>query len=77
MLVRVAFAFNVASGAWARQELPGPPSFEVWLRRWNVFKTAMRLPRGSQYEPLDMCEAASGTAKPLGILFDLVRPWGS
>eukprot|EP00969_Alexandrium_andersonii_P126589 5595331-Alexandrium_andersonii.AAC.2 len=42
-LSHVAFSFNVASGTWARQELPGPPDVEAWVKCWNVFKTAMLL----------------------------------
>eukprot|EP00969_Alexandrium_andersonii_P301718 13337384-Alexandrium_andersonii.AAC.1 len=39
----VAFTFNVASGTWIRQELPGPPNVDAWVTCWNVFKTAMLL----------------------------------
>eukprot|EP00969_Alexandrium_andersonii_P148872 6582533-Alexandrium_andersonii.AAC.1 len=35
----------MASGTWLQQELPGPPSFEVRLRRWRVYKAALLLLR--------------------------------
>eukprot|EP00969_Alexandrium_andersonii_P163467 7225607-Alexandrium_andersonii.AAC.1 len=44
----------MASRSWARQELLGPPSFEVPLRCWSVFKTATRLLREAQHEPLSV-----------------------
>eukprot|EP00969_Alexandrium_andersonii_P277181 12252182-Alexandrium_andersonii.AAC.1 len=34
-LSHVAFSFNVASGTWLQQGLPGPPNVEAWIKFWN------------------------------------------
>eukprot|EP00969_Alexandrium_andersonii_P148772 6576960-Alexandrium_andersonii.AAC.1 len=50
-----------------RQELPGPPSVEVWIKCWNVFKTAMLLLGESKSEPLMMYgELIRGYAETYG-----------
>ena len=49
-----AFAYNVQTGEWSRQELPGPPTFEAWWKSWVVYRTALLLLQEVNPEPLDL-----------------------
>eukprot|EP00969_Alexandrium_andersonii_P022212 971922-Alexandrium_andersonii.AAC.1 len=37
-----------------RQEPPGPPNVDAWVKCWNVFQTAMLLLGQAPSEPMSM-----------------------
>ena len=46
LLKRLSFfqqTFSPITGGWTRQELPGPPSFEAWLKCWRVLECSLLL----------------------------------
>ena len=44
--------FNPATGEWKKADLPGPASYEDWLRCWMVFRTALLILDILPVEPL-------------------------
>ena len=53
-LMFTAFSYNVQTGTWTRQELPGPPDFQSWWRSWMVLKTTFLILGEVSPEPLDL-----------------------
>eukprot|EP00969_Alexandrium_andersonii_P040884 1792413-Alexandrium_andersonii.AAC.1 len=50
-----------------RQELPGPPNVDAWVKRGNVFKTAMSLLGEAPSEPMPMyAELIRGCSEAYG-----------
>ena len=40
-LIHSAALYDPNTGKWVQKNLRGPPSFETWLKSWNVFRVAM------------------------------------
>ena len=53
-LMFIAYRYNMHSGEWARQELPGPPDFSTWWKSWMVLKTTFLLLDAVAPEPLEL-----------------------
>ena len=50
----LAHRYIPSTGQYQREELPGPPDFDHWLKCWNVLKTALLLLEQVDPEPLDL-----------------------
>ena len=51
-LTFVSHVFSALTGEWRKQELPGPNSFEDWLKCWMVYRTTLMLLDITPPEPL-------------------------
>ena len=56
-LIHSAALFDPNTGKWVQKNLRGPPSFETWLKSWNVFRVAMIMLGQASAATLDAYEA--------------------
>ena len=52
-----ATLYDPTTSRWVQRSLRGPPSFDVWLKCWSVFKVAMIMLEQASTASLDLYEA--------------------
>ena len=56
-LQQSATLFDPGTSKWVQKSLRGPPSFDIWLKCWNVFKVSMIMLEQASTASLDAYEA--------------------